>query len=156
MNARMYRYSPFFTSLLGACLLSMLSSCMMHHLDVQTQYITKESLASYHVLTPDPQLDNPTIGQRLLVQWKFRAPEVRGLPLTLHLKIRFRNHEKEELIIPIDSNCKIYVGSSYIYDLFNEEYLEKGGILTYLAEIKSNDDVIACWKHPLWVELIEF
>jgi hypothetical protein len=152
----MSRYFSFFIPLLGVIHLLMLSSCMMHHLEVQTQFITKESLASYHVLTPDPQLDHPTIGQRLLVQWKFRASEVSGLPLTLHLAIRFRNNEKEELTMPIDTNCKLFVGGSYLYELVNEDYFKTGGILTYLAEVKSNDEVIACWRHPLWTELIEF
>jgi hypothetical protein len=129
---------------------------MMHHLEVQTQYISKESLASYHVLTPDPHLDHPTIGQRLLVQWKFKASDVCGLPLTLHLRIRFYNHEESVLTIPIDNTGKIFVGGFYIYELFNEEYFEKRGILTYYAEIKSDETVIADWKHPLWVELIQF
>lgn len=42
------------------------------------------------------------------------------------------------------------------YKLFNEEYDKTGGILTYKAEIVTEDGTVYReWKHQLWVNLIQ-
>ena len=69
----------------------------------------------------------------------------------LYLWVRFVNHEEREIRIPIEKR-KGY----YLFELLDEEYCETGGILTYFAEIRQGDDVIATWKHPLWTSLITF
>ena len=138
-----------FTIGLGILLLA--SSCNFYRLSVQTQYLTHESLASYHVGTPDPSLYAPMVGQRLLVQWSFPAREVAGQELTLYLKVRFRNHEEQEVNVPLTSKW-----GTYVYELANEAYCQSGGILTYYAEVRTASCVLASWKHPLWTELIKF
>ncbi len=41
------------------------------------------------------------------------------------------------------------------YQLLNEEYNAVDGILTYKAEIITEDGEVFCdWKHQLWVNLI--
>jgi hypothetical protein len=128
----------------------LLFSCTLHRLNVQTQYLNEESLASYHVGTPDPSLYNPTIGQRLLIQWSLKACEVEAQELFLHLRVRFRNHQEQELKIPITAKR-----GTYLYELINEAYEQSGGVLTYFAEIRNEAGVLASWKHPLWTELIQ-
>jgi hypothetical protein len=138
----------FFLSLV---LLFCLSGCAFHRLTVQTQYLSHETLASYHVGTPDPHLENPIIGQRLLLQWFLTSQDMEGDELFLHLIVRFRNHEEKEIKIPITEKRGFYV-----YDLTDQDYFATGGVQTYLAEIRKGSCIIASWKHPLWVKLIFF
>ena len=127
------------------------SGCSIHPLTVQTQYLSHEDLASYHIGTPDPSLDNPDVGERLLIQWSLSSCQLEGGDLRLHLKVRFTNHQEEEINVPVEKK-KGY----YLYNLLNQDYCDKGGILTYLAEIRSGECVVAVWKHPLWTNLITF
>jgi hypothetical protein len=139
----------FFYFLFGLGISLLFSSCTLHRLDVQTQYLSRESLASYHVETPDPFLYCPIIGQRLVIQWTLCAHEVEGHEVILDLKVRFRNHKEREVKVLITSKR-----GTYLYDLTNEDYCESGGILTYYAEIRDESCLLASWKHPLWVPLI--
>lgn len=143
--------TTFLISLINSIIiLTIISSCQLHPLTVQTQYLSHENLASYHVGTPDPQLDHPSIGQRLFVQWSLTSAEMENQPLFLQLSVRFRNHQDEKLKILIEKKS-----GYYLYDLTNQDYCETGGILTYMAEIRSENCLIASWKHPLWVPLIQ-
>src|SRR5262245_39301136 len=110
-----------FNFLLGIGVLLYLSSCTFHTLDVQTQYLSHENLASYYVGTPDPHLDHPVIGQRLLVQWSLTSEEMAGGPLFLRFIVRFRNHQEKEIKVYIDKRRGYYV-----YDLVNQDYFESG------------------------------
>lgn len=137
--------------LLGLGILFSASSCTLHRLDVQTQYLTPDYLASFHIGTPDPRISEPLIGQRLLIQWSLKPEEVRDDNLFLYLKVRFRNHQEDEVIIPVKSKR-----GTYLYRVNRELYCETRGISTYLAEIRNSTCALARWKHPLWVELIQF
>jgi hypothetical protein len=143
-----WRIFPF---LIGLGLLFLTTSCHVHRLSVQSQYFTQENLASYHVGTPDPQLNHPSIGQRLLIQWSLSSEEMLNEELILYLKVRFRNHGEEEIQIPLTMKW-----GTYLYLIKDQKFLEVGGILTYLAEIRSDSCIIASWKHPLWTNLIIF
>lgn len=127
------------------------SGCTLHRLDVQTQYLSHEYLASYHVDTPDPLRYKPMIGQRLLVQWSLCTKEIENQELFLYLKVRFRTHQEQEIKVPIQSKS-----GTYLYELANETYFQSGGILTYHAEIRSDSCILASWRHPLWMNLIKF
>lgn len=141
-------FFPFLLSL-GICLSA--SSCTLYRLNVQTQYLSHEYLASYHVGTPDPHLYDPIIGQRLLIEWSLCAEEFRDQEIFLFIKIRFRNHGEQEIKFPISSKR-----GTYLYHLANQAYFKSGGILTYYVEIRSSSCVLASWKHPLWADLIKF
>ena len=136
-----------------ACLglASCFSSCAVQPLTVQTQYFSHEDQASYQIGTPDPSLDNPSIGERLLVQWALPPCEFEERGLTLYLKVRFANHQEREVQVPIEKKR-----GYYLYDLRDQEYCETGGIMTYLVEIRRGECVVAAWKHPLWTPLITF
>lgn len=134
---------------LGVLLFST-SSCTFRRLSVQTQSLSHESLASYHVGTPDPRLYKPMIGQRLLIQWSLCAAEVQRQDAALYLKVRLRDRQEREISVPITSRW-----GTYIYELANEDYSQSGGILTYYAEIRNSSCILATWKHPLWANLIQ-
>lgn len=128
-----------------------LTSCQVHHLNVQTQYITQENLASYYVGTPDPEKNCPTIGQRLLIEWSLPKDDLCGRDLKLNLKIRFRDKTEDEMRLPIQEKS-----GTYLYYVINKKYCQTGGIATYKADLIADDCILETWQHPLWSELITF
>ncbi|MBS4167473.1 hypothetical protein [Parachlamydia sp. AcF125] len=126
-----------------------LPSCSRQILTVQTEYLCHENLASYHVRTPDPLLENPPIGQRLLISWQL-PPSIRDTQdLTLHIELLFRDHTKETKVVPIQQKT-----GTYAYALLNADYSNKKGILTYKVQLALNNQILEEWRHQLWVELI--
>lgn len=106
-------------------------------------------MASYHVGTPDPALNNPPIGQRLIVSWSVLEGYVEKGDLKLQIKIRFRNKEDTEQTVELCKKSGIYV-----YSLLNDDYFATEGILTYKVELWSGCEMIHEWVHQLWVERI--
>lgn len=128
-----------------------LNSCTCSILSVRTEYLSHENLASYHVGTPDPLLENPPIGQRLIVNWTLPQDIPSANEMYIEVTIRFRNKEEIRERFPI---CK--KSGRYIYTLLNERYIETDGIQTYKIELKQGDCIVEEWRHQLWVELITF
>lgn len=139
------RFSFFILCLLGAC------ACQRQLLIVETEYVSERSLASYWVQTPDPHLNCPTTGQRIIVSWSLPDNYLRLNNLHLALTVRFGNREEDHLLIPIWR-----VRDSYTYSALNEDYWDRDEIQTYRAELRSDDRVLAHWEHQLWAELIRF
>lgn len=129
--------------------LGILTGCQARYLSVQTQYVSQENLASFHVGTPDAEKRCPAIGQHLLIEWSIPSGCLFSNNLTLKLKVRFKNHQEEEHTV----NLKNRKGT-YIYKLLNEKFFESGGIFTYKIEIWSDECVLDAWNHPLWADLI--
>ncbi len=129
--------------------LLMTTGCMKHHLHLQTDYLSRENLASYHVGTPDPLLYCPPIGQRLIMSWSVPREWLREEELKVALHLIYRNHTQEyKEIFLIKSH------GLYLFTLINEDYFEKGGILTYKAELIKGDQILDEWCHQLWTDLI--
>lgn len=128
----------------------LLTSCNQSYLSVHTDYFSRESLASFYVGTPDPRLDNPPIGQRLIISWSIPKLIFKCDDLHLKLKIRFRN--REELIERI-AICRAH--GHYLYTLLNEEYMSKRGILTYTVDLIRDGEIIEEWRHQIWTDLID-
>src|ERR1700733_9665141 len=118
-------------------------------LTVHTDYLSRESLASYYVNTPDPRLNNPPIGQRLIVNWSVPKQYLKTYALRLEMILRFRNREETRLSVPIDKSA-----GTYIYAVMNEEYLATKGILTYKIDLMADDTLLNGWKHQIWTDLI--
>lgn len=85
----------------------------------------------------------------LVVSWK--VPQFIYLQRpTLVLKIIYWNYTESTFRFPLDRR----LGYACYY-LLNEEFAEKKGLLTYSAEIVTEDgDIYKEWKHQLWVKLI--
>jgi hypothetical protein len=128
-----------------------LTSCSLNKLSVRTDYLSHENLASYIINTPDPLLDNPPIGQRLIVNWLIPNTCLKLGDLHIDVVIRFRNKEEVSETFAVHSSS-----GQYIYKLLNTRYLETEGIQTYKVELKSGNTLIEEWRHQLWVELIRF
>lgn len=132
-------------------LLFALVGCTQNKLTVRTEYINREHLASFHVETPDPLLLDPPLGQRLIAQWKIPRDYLSYENLHLRIRLRFRNRQEEVKEVPISR-----MRGLYCYELLNEDFCEKLGILSYLVELRGNDNILEEWRHQLWVELIQF
>jgi hypothetical protein len=135
-----------FAFIILSCLMM---GCSSEYLTIYTDYLSHENLASYHVGTPDPRLNNPPIGQRLLISWSFPKEYLDREDLHLDISIRFRNREVLTQKVAI---CKS--SGTYIYSLLNEDYFEREGILTYKVDLVAKDEIFEEWRHQLWTELL--
>lgn len=128
-------------------LLFLASGCQRAALVVQQQKIGASYLASTNVGSPDPRI--PPNGQMILAEWWVPRRIVDQHP-TLRIDVLFCNYTQDCVEFPINST----VGYE-TYSVLNKEFKETGGLLAYKAEIIDCDgDVLADWKHQLWVELI--
>lgn len=91
------------------------------------------------------------MGQKVVIQWAV-PPELLSEKPSLIFHVIYKNHTQEELIYPIEDRMGMEV-----FSLLNQHYRDKGGLLTYHAEIRTPDGkVYKEWKHQLWVHLITF
>lgn len=128
----------------------LLVSCSNSYLSVHTDYLSHENLASYHVGTPDPRLNNPPIGQRLIVVWSVPKLCLYREDLHLEITIRFRNREEITENYPINA-----MHGTYVYDLLNEEYFKKRGMLSYKIDLICDGTILEEWRHQIWADRIE-
>lgn len=125
-------------------------SCNRQFLRVQVDYLSRESLASYHVGTPDHRLKAPPVGQRMIVAWYFPGRYFKNNEITFKIKLHFGNHTEEIFCIKPMKNSGFYN-----YFLLNEDFFTKNGLLSYKVEAYAGSCLIKEWKHQLWVELIQ-
>lgn len=125
-------------------------SCSREYLRVQVDYISKQNLASYHVCTPDPRLINPPQGQRMLISW-YLDREKLSHNINIKVTLRYGNQTEEEFWIYPKKQYGFYT-----LCLLNREYYEKGGIITYKAEMFIDHCLVKEWRHQLWTKLITF
>lgn len=135
----------------GIVLLLLLFTGCSQPISVQMDYLSRRNLPSYRVGTPDPRINHPNIGERLIVQWSLPKQWLGCENLHLKLTVRYRTNEEAVVEIPITRKS-----GTYLYDLINECYYETGGMLTYKIELIGSGSVLTCWKHQLWAELILF
>lgn len=125
-----------------------LSGCNCSHISVQTNYMNREDLASYHVDTPDPRLSTPWMGQILIINWAFPKHYPHHCNY-LELTMRYGNCTESVDTIPVDMRI-----GTYAYFLTDPEYTEREGILTYKVDLISDGEVLEQWRHQLWAERI--
>lgn len=125
------------------------TSCSDNYLSVHTDYISHRTLASYYVNTPDPLLNNPPIGQRLILSWSIPKHIVPENNLQLKIYLRFWNRQQVVKIEPITKSR-----GTIVYALMNEEYIATRGIMSYKAELVDDGVVISEWKHQIWTDVI--
>ncbi|MBY0530007.1 MAG: hypothetical protein K2P51_07430 [Rhabdochlamydiaceae bacterium] len=127
-----------------------LGGCQKYYLSVCQQWVDVRYLASTHVNTPDPRQENPPIGQMLSMDWRVPQELLAQKP-RIELSLIFWDYTEEKKSYPIDKRM-----GWATYKLLNDDYDRTGGILTYKAEIVTEDgSVYREWKHQLWVNLIQ-
>ena len=129
--------------------LFLLSGCRQYYLSLCQEWVDVRYLASSHVGTPDPRQAHPPIGQKLIINWRVPDEIFKKKPeVILHLILW--DYTTRTIQIPITRKMDYST-----YKLFNEEYEKSGGILTYKAEIVTEDgQIFREWKHQLFVNLI--
>lgn len=131
--------------------LLLLCGCVYRPLTVQTQYFSKKDLASFRVDTPDPQLNTPPIGQRLVISWDLKDQWNWYEELHLKLTVRYRNREE------ITQETALYKACGYyLFNVADQNYFDTGGIQTYKVEMIGDGTVIHRVDHQLWNNLITF
>lgn len=130
-------------------ILSLLTSCTGNHFSIQTSYLNREMLASYYVETPDPLLQQPLMGERVLVQWNLPRWYLQYEDLHIRMAIRYKNATETVFSLPV--RC---LKGYYNFMLKGSEYAEKRGILTYKADLIGDGRILESQVHQLWAELI--
>ncbi len=127
----------------------LLASCGTERLQVQSEYMLPERYASTWVGTPDPHKYCPSVGQRLLIQWKLK-PEMQSCrAIWLRMRIRLQNYEEIEKWIHL--KCPI---GRMAYYLMDQDYYCTNGIAAYHIQIFGDGCLIAEKRHHLWEEII--
>ncbi len=102
------------------------------------------------VRSPDPRQAHPPIGQQLVVDWQVPQALLKRNPICI-LHVIYWDYTEETFTHKIDRKI-----GHWTYDLLNEAFFARKGILTYRAEILTSDgEVYKEWKHQLWVNLIQ-
>lgn len=100
--------------------------------------------------TPDPALNNPPVGQRILISWHIPKGNFNGQPpYRIKLTVRFCNRQECEQWYTLTTSWGVC-----IYSLVNQAFFDSTGIQTYKVELYQEERLLECWKHQLWVDLI--
>ena len=110
---------------------------------MKKENISRATLASTYVGTPDPQQADPPTGEKLMVTWRLPKDALNN-PLTLKLQIIYRDFTEETKLLPIDHRRGLHITP-----------LSQKPILSYQAEIMTlSGKVIESWTHQLFFKLI--
>ena len=126
-----------------------LLSCQQYYLSVCQEWVDTSYLASTNVSTPDPRQAHPPLGQQLILDWRVPSEIFQRKPEVV-IDLILWDYTTRRVQIPIHHRMDFAT-----YKLLNEEYEKSGGILTYKAQIVTQDGVVFReWRHQLWVNLI--
>ena len=138
----------FFLSLIPLSAL-FFTGCRPYYLSVCQEWVDVRYLASYQAGTPDPRLEHPPLGQKIILDWRVPKEIFKRKPEVV-LDLILWDYTTRQIRIPVKSRMDFAT-----YRLLNEEYEKSGGILTYRASIVTEDgETFREWKHQLWVNLI--
>lgn len=128
-----------------------LCGCSSSHemLQVQSNYITREELASSFIGTPDPKLWCPPQGQRVTINWTIPTCLWEYGDLYLVVTFRFSNQETCVKHVPLERRRGIWE-----YRLLDDDYFNTGGIQTYKVDLFAGEIFLESWRHQLWAEKI--
>lgn len=140
---------PMWRAYLALIALPLLTGCLPQRITAHMEYMNLRWLASAHVDTPDPCLNNPPVGQRVLISWLIPHRQFHE-GYAIKLTLRFCNRAEQVQWLKLEKRW-----GTYIYKLLNQAYFECAGIRTYKVELFEGERLAACWKHQLWAELIE-
>ena len=130
-------------------LISCCTSCSRPILSIQSEFLRREQLASYHVQVADPMLNQPLIGKRVLLQWTIPSSYFDYEDLHIELSIRFGDRSEQTICLK-----PLHKSGTYTYLLRDNAFTERNGILAYKAELIGGECVLAEWRHQLWTEII--
>ena len=125
-----------------------LLSCSHKHLHVHRQVLSHTQLMSGVIQVNDERNELDIEGERITISWKIpKNQQDREWVLDLELIYNDFTHEVYE--IPI-----IHPRDTYEFQISNKKYKIKQGIRSYRLALRSNEDILEEWRHPLWTEII--
>lgn len=127
-------------------LLLFVSSCSSTSLSVQTEYWNPKDLASVRVGTPDPEKNSNNFGQHIYISWTLPS-NTNVHHAFLQINIRLKNGELLQKTVPIQDHRGVYC-----YPILGDDYVKKGGLLSYLIVLFSDKKEVAVSKHIFWVD----
>lgn len=127
----------------------MLTGCQCSYLSVQSHFLRRDQLASYYIDTPDPAQNFPLLGQEVIVEWSLPSEFMGYTDLYLEVTIRFANRQELVRRVTIHHHSGVYT-----YVLEGDDFCEMGGIQTYKVDLIGDGNILLCWRHQLWKELI--
>lgn len=131
-------------------LLLIAAGCQRYGVIARRQTVDPTYLASTHIGSPDPRQEDPPHGQMVIVEW-WVPQELFTKNPKICLHIIFWDYTERRIEFPINRR----VGYE-TYFILGDDYCTTEGILTYKAEIITDDGcVFRDWKHQLWVNLIQ-
>lgn len=135
--------------LLCLLVLQALVGCQHRLLDVRSEALYPAHLASEKIDTIDPSR-LCFYGQQIVAYWRLSPHCFEQSSCQLVVTVRYGN-QCVETFTSIIPDWKGY----WIHQWLNEEYWEKGGILSYKVELYADDQLLEQWRHHVWAELIE-
>lgn len=124
-------------------------SCSTAHLHVRSEHYSRQDLASYAMDTPDPRKTSADFGQRLVIHWQVTENTFQKGPLELVLSVKLKNGEEKKSKTVLTKR----EGRTF-YPIFGNDYVKKGGLQSYLVELKSCGKTLTSSQHKLWVKKI--
>ncbi|OGN58529.1 MAG: hypothetical protein A3C42_03705 [Chlamydiae bacterium RIFCSPHIGHO2_02_FULL_45_9] len=139
LGENMWRGGAGFVMVLVFCM-----SCYKDHLYVQQEWVDCHFLASTHVHSPDPRQECFSLGERLLVAWKF-PNALFCQNLRLIVTVRFWDQSEEQIVTTVQKRWQYQA-----YDFLDRK------ILTYRIQVVNGyDEVVETWEHHFWTKLID-
>lgn len=133
------------------CILSIIAtSCERPLISAQTEFITRQSLASYQIGTPDPHLNHPVLGQRLMVKWNLPDNYMNYQDLHLETIVRFYNGTEQTYNFPITKTSGLHT-----LTVSAQTFCQTNGIVSYKINLIGDGCILSEWRHQLWVEIIK-
>lgn len=128
----------------------MVSSCSRYYLTIEKERLSKDSLASSTIGSPDPRLANPPLGERLIIEWYIPKDLISKHPKVV-LDVIYWNYTEQTIEFALDRN----LGYKTL-DLEGKDFEQKQGYLAYKAKLITDDGkCFRVWKHRMWVNLID-
>jgi hypothetical protein len=125
------------------------AGCQKYYISISQDRVDRDFLASTQAKTPDPRQENPPLGERLIIEWQLPRSLLEQEP-SLHLHVIYKNYTEKVFVYPVHHRLD-YV----VYSLLDQEYQESKGILTYKADVQTQEGKsFVDWKHQLWTNLI--
>jgi len=125
------------------------AGCSYEGMSIERQRVSKTSLASSFVRSPDPLQSDPPTGERLWIDWSI-SPTQFEENLILTLRVIYNSFEVERIAYPVNKRS-----GQVSFSLLGEKYKKSGGIFTYRADIDRPDGtVVESWVQQMWYDPI--
>lgn len=152
MRKELKRYLSWLTYLSVVAFVGLsVSGCYHVKLYGRVEKLNASTYASHALLTPDPQLRKPLVGQRLVVSWVL-SPSVHPErdPCFLDCVIYTTKGKRIKERVLIDRHYY-----HWEYSLSNERMLQEGAIATYRLAISQGGREIRSFEHKLYKPMME-